>query len=169
MRIDSLYGRGRPVFSFEFFPPKTDEGAEGLMRTAADLKASVHPDFISVTYGAGGSTRDRTHEIVSRIRRDLGLDAMAHQTCVGDTPQEIREHVERLIASDVRNILALRGDKPQDSTGDPTSAGGFQHATDLIEFLKDNFELSIGAACYPEAHPESPDADEDLRWTTTRD
>jgi methylenetetrahydrofolate reductase (NADPH) len=156
------------VFSFEFFPPKTDAGAESLMRTVADLKASVEPDFVSVTYGAGGSTRDRTHEIVTRIQNELGTPAMAHQTCVGATRDEIAANVERLLAAGVENVLALRGDAPADAAAFVPQAGGFAHATDLIAFLEGRFELSVGAACYPESHPESPDADEDLRWTKAK-
>ena len=161
--IREAYQRGRPVFSFEFFPPKTDQGAEHLMRTFADLMSSVEPDFVSVTYGAGGSTRDRTHEVVTRIRSELGLDAMAHQTCVGDTPEDIAENVEKLLKSDVRNVLALRGDRPTEDQGGVS--GAFSHATDLIEFLRDRFEVCIGAACYPENHPESEDSEADMLWT----
>ena len=164
--IRDAYQRGRAVFSFEFFPPKTDDGAASLMRTVADLKQSLEPDFVSVTYGAGGSTRDRTHEVVTRIRSELGIDSMAHQTCVGDSPAAIRRNVERLLASGVRNVLALRGDRPKEEAASaPPPADGFAHATDLIEYLQDGFELSIGAACYPESHPESVDRDQDLFWT----
>ncbi len=164
MRIDRLYGRGRPVFSFEFFPPKTDEGAEGLMRTAADLKASVEPDFISVTYGAGGSTRDRTHSVVTRVQGELGITGMAHLTCVGSTRDEVRAVVERLVASGVQNVLALRGDPPQGAGGYTPTPGGFAHATDLIEFLAANYGRAVGAACYPEVHPEAESAEKDLEF-----
>ena len=164
--IRDAYGNGKPVFSFEFFPPKTEQGAEKLMRTVADLKEAVEPDFVSVTYGAGGSTRDRTHEVVTRVQGELGITAMAHQTCVGDTPEAIRGNVERLVASGIRNVLALRGDMPADPEGYEPPADGFHHATELIEFLRAAFrDLSIGAACYPESHPESPDSADDLRWT----
>lgn len=162
MRIDSLYGHGRPVFSFEFFPPKTDEGAEALMRTAADLKASVEPDFISVTYGAGGSTRDRTHSVVTRIQGELGITGMAHLTCVGSTQDEIRAVVDRLHASGVRNVLALRGDAPQGAGTYQPTPGGFAFANDLIAYLAARYDLSIGAACYPEVHPEAVSAEKDL-------
>jgi len=163
MRIDSLYGRGRPVFSFEFFPPKTDQGAETLMRTAADLKASVEPDFISVTYGAGGSTRDRTHSVVTRIQSELGITGMAHLTCVGSTQDEIRAVVDRLHDFGVSNVLALRGDSPQGAGTYQPTPGGFAFANDLIEFLAARYDLSIGAACYPEVHPEAVSADKDLQ------
>jgi methylenetetrahydrofolate reductase (NADPH) len=162
MRIDSLYGRGRPVFSFEFFPPKTDDGAEVLMRTAADLKASVEPDFISVTYGAGGSTRDRTHSVVTRIQGELGIPGMAHLTCIGATQLEIRAVVDRLHDSGVDNVLALRGDSPQGAGAYQPTPGGFPDATDLIEFLAAGYGFSIGAACYPEVHTEAASAERDL-------
>lgn len=165
MRIHDVYGHDRPIFSFEFFPPKTDEGALNLMNTVADLKAAVEPDFVSVTYGAGGSTQDRTHEVVTRIQKDLGITAMAHQTCVGVTRDGIRTGVERLMASGIENILALRGDPPkEDAQFEPTDEG-LAHASELIEFLRAHFDISIGAACYPEQHLESPNLEEDLRWT----
>jgi len=165
LRIDELHDRGHPVFSFEFFPPKTDEGAVALMRAAAELKGMVAPDFISVTYGAGGSTRERTLEVVTRIQRELELTAMAHLTCVGHTLDEIREVVGTLIGSGIENVLALRGDPPKGEQKFVPREGGFGYASELVQFLEDNYQIGIGGACYPEAHPESPSADEDLRWT----
>ena len=169
MRIDHLYDRDRPVFSFEFFPPKTDQGAENLMRTVADLKGAVEPDFISVTYGAGGSTRDRTHSVVTRIQSELGTTAMAHQTCIAATREDIVVNVEGLMAAGVVNVLALRGDQPQDDDFQPP-ADGFGNATDLIGFLRERFGdgLSIGAACYPENHPEAESPERDLHWTRVK-
>jgi len=169
VRISELHGRGKPVFSFEFFPPKTDAGAASLMAAVADLKAALEPDFVSVTNGAMGNTRARTLEVVTRIQNEVGLTAMAHLTCAGVTEAAICEEVGSLIGNGVENILALRGDPPKDG-GDGTGGfvavqGGFAHATDLIEYLEDNYQVDIGAACYPEIHPESPSADEDLRWT----
>ena len=166
MRVDRLYDRDLPVFSFEFFPPKTDKGAENLMRTVADLKGAVEPDFISVTYGAGGSTRDRTHEVVTRIQSELGTTAMAHQTCIAATREDIVTNVQSLLDAGVANVLALRGDQPKDEAFEPP-ANGFSNATDLIEFLRERFgdALSIGAACYPEVHPEAESAARDLHWT----
>jgi methylenetetrahydrofolate reductase (NADPH) len=165
LRIDELHDRGHPVFSFEFFPPKTDEGAVNLMRAAAELKGMVAPDFISVTYGAGGSTRERTLEVVTKVQQDLGLTAMAHLTCVGHTVDEIREVVGNLIGSGIENVLALRGDPPKGEEKFVPREGGFGYASELVQFLEDNYQIGIGGACYPEAHPESPSADEDLRWT----
>jgi methylenetetrahydrofolate reductase (NADPH) len=192
MKIRDMHGRGWPVFSFEFFPPKTDEGARNLMNTVADLKDAFQPDFVSVTYGAGGSTRDRTLEVVGAIQRDLGITTMAHLTCVGSTREQIGEVVERLIDDGIQNILALRGDPPKvnaskastpQSTGSTVAdsntpspsmpqftptAGGFAHATELIEFLAGKYHVSIGGACYPEKHLESANHDDDLMWTKAK-
>ena len=167
MRISDCYGRYKPVFSFEFFPPKTDKGAHNLMATAADLKEAVEPDFISVTYGAGGSTRDRTHEIVTGIQDELGVTTMAHQTCIAATQEDVAANVQRLLDAGVENILALRGDEPQDATAE-RPAGGFAHATDLIEFVGERFDIAIGAACYPETHLESDSATDDMHWTKVK-
>lgn len=165
MRIDELHGRGHPVFSFEFFPPKTEKGAENLMLAAADLKQIVAPDYISVTYGAGGSTRGRTLEVVTRIQNELGITSMAHLTCAGHTVDEIREVVGSLIGAGIENILCLRGDPPEGEESFAPTPGGFAHASELIEFLEDNYQVGIGGACYPEAHPESVSEEDDLRWT----
>ncbi len=164
-----MHGRGRPVFSFEFFPPKDEDGARELMRTVAELSHRHSPDFVSVTYGAGGSTRDRTLALVERIQHELGITAMAHMTCVGSSREEIHEVVRRLTASGVENVLALRGDPPKGAEAFQVAPGGFAHATELIELLHDSFDIDVGAACYPESHPESPDPDDDLRWTVEKE
>ena len=165
MRIGESYQGDRPVFSVEFFPPKTDEGAENLMRAAAELKQAVQPDFISVTYGAGGTTRDRTFEVVKRVQSELGIRAMAHQTCVAATRGEIATTVERLWNSGITNILALRGDPPEGDEAFTPPENGYAHATDLIEWLRENTEMEVGAACYPERHPESQGDEDDIKWT----
>ena len=167
-RIAEIYSRGNPVFSFEFFPPKTDKGAENLMRTAADLKASVEPDFISVTYGAGGTTRDRTHAVVTQIQDDLGVTGLAHLTCVGASAEEISSVVSRLESAGVCNVLALRGDPPEGEDAFQVHEGGFAHATDLIAFLQDKHSVCIGGACYPESHPEATSPDEDLAFAKAK-
>jgi methylenetetrahydrofolate reductase (NADH) len=164
-RIGAKHGRGRPVFSFEFFPPKTDEGANALIATIADLKGALAPDFVSVTYGAGGTTRERTIELVLRIQRELELTAMAHMTCVGATEAEIEQNLQRLVEGGIQNILALRGDPPQGEARFTPAAGGFAHATELIGYLNANHQVEIGGACYPEGHVESANKDDDLRWT----
>ena len=166
MRIEELFGRGRPVFSFEFFPPKTDEAGLELLRTVADLRELVAPDFVSVTYGAGGSTRGRTVELVSRIQSELSLTAMAHLTCVGHTKDELSQILGRLERRGIENVLALRGDAPKEAQGagfTPTP-GGFAHASELMEFIRGSYDLCVGGACYPEKHPEAPSAEDDLRF-----
>jgi len=165
VRISETYNAGAPVFSFEFFPPKTDQGARNLMATVADLKEKQHPHFVSVTYGAGGTTRDRTLEVVTRIQNELTITTMAHLTCVGSTMKDLRENMRRLVTSNVENVLALRGDPPEGETEFHAEEGGFDHATGLIDFLAGNYDVDIGAACYPECHPESTDRELDLSWT----
>lgn len=165
MRISDCYGRSQPVYSFEFFPPKTDEGAANLMSTVADLKQVLAPDFVSVTSGAGGSTRTRTIEVVTRVQREVGLTAMAHQTCVASSENMIREVIGQLIGNGIENVLALRGDPPKEGPAAGEGLSAFRHATELIEYLADNYDLDVGAACYPEGHLESKDPEQDLHWT----
>ncbi|MBK8979392.1 MAG: methylenetetrahydrofolate reductase [NAD(P)H] [Planctomycetes bacterium] len=164
MRIlDMLRDGDDPVVSFEFFPPKDDEGTERLYHTVEALRA-CRPSFVSVTYGAGGSTRDRTIQLVGRIRAELGMETMAHLTCVGSTRDEIREILTRLCDQGVENVLALRGDPPQGETEFRAPAGGFRFASELVSFIRDEgFPVCIGAACYPEKHVESVDLDADLQ------
>jgi methylenetetrahydrofolate reductase (NADPH) len=168
MKIASLFGRGSPVVSFEFFPPKTDEGIESLYRTVEDLRA-CRPSFVSVTYGAGGSTRDRTLELVTRIQRELGITAMAHVTCVGSTRDEIHEILRRLRGDGIQNVLALRGDPPSGEKEFRAAEGGFRNANELVAFIRDRgFDFSIGAACYPEGHVENRDLEADLANLATK-
>ena len=158
MPIAELYRRESPVFSFEFFPPKTDKGYEALYRTVKDLKR-LNPDFVSVTWGAGGSTRRKTVEIVARIQRDIGLRAMAHLSCIGSTPDQVRETLAQLRSAGIENILALGGDRPDGYEPPP---GAFTYANELAEFIVQHEPgFSLGGACYPETHPgaESPEAD----------
>ena len=163
MRISELFGRGRPVFSFEFFPPKTDEAASAMLPTVRDLAEMLQPDFVSVTYGAGGSTRGRTIELVSRMQSELGLTTMAHLTCVGHTKDELGAILTRLASRGIKNVLALRGDARDGAKFEP-AAGGFAHASELVSFVKERGRFCLGGACYPEKHPEAPSAEEDLRW-----
>src|SRR5687768_6072636 len=165
MRIGAKHGRGKPVFSFEFFPPKTDEGALALMSTVADLRDVLAPDFVSVTCGAGGSTRERTLDLVARIQRELQLTAMAHLTCVGSDQGELASNVESLTRSGIENILARRGDRPKGTQEFTPPPGGFAHASDLVAFLAAEYDVEIGGACYPEGHVESQDPNSDLDWT----
>jgi methylenetetrahydrofolate reductase (NADPH) len=163
VKISSLFGRGAPVVSFEFFPPKTEEGVEQLYRTVEELR-KCRPSFVSVTFGAGGSTRDRTLDLVSRIQRDLGVVTMAHLTCVGSTQEEIAGILRRLADSGVRNILALRGDPPKGETAFTPVAGGFRYASELVAFIRQQpHDFCVGAACYPEGHVETRDLEADLQ------
>jgi len=150
-----LAGDG-PAFSFEFFPPKTAEGWDLLFRTIAEL-APLQPSAVSVTYGAGGSTRDRTHDLVLRIRKETDLTVVSHLTCVGSTREEIGDILRRYAENDISNILALRGDPPAGQTSFVPTPGGFQHAVDLVSFIKERFpQMGIGVAGFPEGHPETP-------------
>lgn len=164
MKIDQLHGGSRPVFSFEFFPPKTEDAAEELMRAVSELKDMHTPDFVSVTYGAGGSTRDRTLKTIARIQGELKLTSMAHLTCVGHTVDELRGIVQQLVDAGVENILALRGDPPKGESEFKATAGGFRYAVELVRFLAEEFDVCIGAACYPECHPESKTRQDDLEY-----
>lgn len=150
------------MVSFEFFPPKTEEGVEQLYRTVEELRP-CRPSFVSVTYGAGGSTRDRTLELVTRIQRQLGITTMAHLTCVGSTRTEIKETLRRLYDGGIRNILALRGDPPKGETEFRPVADGFRFASELVAFIREQpWDFCVGAACYPEGHVETRNLEADL-------
>ncbi|MCA9658924.1 MAG: methylenetetrahydrofolate reductase [NAD(P)H] [Myxococcales bacterium] len=151
----------RPIFSFEFFPPKTRKSEAVLWRSLESL-AMLEPDFVSVTYGAGGSTRARTLDTVSRIKRELGIEPVAHLTCVGATRDELRRTIGDLGDRGVRNILALRGDPPKGEATFTPHKDGLRHASELVALIRDEGDFSVGAACYPEVHPEAPDAATDL-------
>jgi methylenetetrahydrofolate reductase (NADPH) len=161
MRIAELYARGEPVVSFEFFPPKTDAGYASLARTIGDLK-QLAPGFVSVTWGAGGSTRRKTVDLVISIQREMGLTAMAHMTCVGAARAELGETLAHLAREGLENVLALRGDPPKGSESFEAVADGFSYANELVAFARGETSLCVGGACYPEKHPEAPDADVDL-------
>ena len=155
MHIRELLARGRPSFSFEFFPPKSEEAAKQLEQTIADLRA-LKPAFVSVTYGAGGSTRERTIEIVTRVKRETGIEAMAHLTCVGATRDELGAVLDKIRDAGIENVLALRGDPPKGQTEFKPVEGGFQYASELVTFIRDRHSsgLCLGGAAYPEKHPE---------------
>ncbi len=161
MRIGQLYEQDRPAISFEFFPPKTDAGYRTLYRTIGDLK-QLGPSFVSVTWGAGGSTRRKTTDLVVQIQRDLGITAMAHMTCVGSPAEQLAEALDHLADAGLENLLALRGDPPKDADGFAPVAGGFSHADELVAFVRSRWSFCVGAACYPETHPEAEDAATDL-------
>src|SRR3954469_9221094 len=164
MRIDELLSRSdRPSFSFEFFPPKTEEGVRNLWNAIAALKP-LAPDYVSVTYGAGGSTRDKTLDIVERIRREYGLEAMAHFTCVGATVDELTATLDRMRELGLDNVLALRGDPPQGEETWTKTEGGLEYSRELVELIGARYgEFSVGAACFPETHIHATSAEDDLR------
>ncbi|MBK8013784.1 MAG: methylenetetrahydrofolate reductase [NAD(P)H] [Deltaproteobacteria bacterium] len=161
MRIGNLLRTSCPIFSFEFFPPKTSAAEARLYQTIADLR-SLNPAFVSVTYGAGGSTRDRTIELTRRIKRELGIEAMAHLTCVGASRAEIDTVLDTLQAGEVENLLLLRGDPPRDGGPFQPVAGGFAYASELTEHVQKRGTFCLGGACYPEGHLEAPSAAIDL-------
>jgi methylenetetrahydrofolate reductase (NADPH) len=165
MRIDEIIAvRDEPVFSFEFFPPKSDEGERNL-RAALEALQPLAPDFASVTYGAGGSTRDRTLEIVTWLKRELGIEAMAHLTCVGASRDELRATLGRMAQAGIENVLALRGDPPRGQAEWTPHPEGFHYSTELARLIADAYPaLAIGAACFPEVHPEAVDMASDLRF-----
>lgn len=164
MRIDQILERpDRPVFSFEFFPPKTDDGFANLRATLDQLRHDA-PDFVSVTYGALGTTRDRTLDIVKWIKQELDIEAMAHFTCVGATREELTETLREMEAAGVDNVLALRGDPPQGEEEWKPTPGGLLYSTELIELLHEGFGFAVGAAAFPEIHPEAESAQADIRF-----
>src|SRR5690242_9762732 len=163
MHITDIIRGDSPTFSFEFFPPKTPEAAETLYQTIRDLE-SYGPHFVSVTYGAGGSTRDLTHDLVERIKHTTKLDPIPHLTCVSHNESEISEILDRYAKASIGNILALGGDRPRDAVYDK-SRDSFQHAVDLVKFIKkfnesgahpDRRGFGIGVAGFPEGHPATP-------------
>jgi methylenetetrahydrofolate reductase (NADPH) len=164
MKIRDLFGSQRRLFSFEFFPPKTDGGVSKLEETIREL-ADLDPAYVSVTYGAGGSTRDRTVELVTRIQRDARICAMAHLTCSGAGRAAIAEVVDRLVDGGIENIIALRGDPPAGAERFEVAADGFAHGSDLVRFIRERHgtRLCLAGAGYPEGHPECRDLDRDLR------
>jgi methylenetetrahydrofolate reductase (NADPH) len=161
MRIIDILGSGKRSVSFEFFPPKDDEGFAELFRTIEALKP-LEPTYVSVTYGAGGSTRRKTVELVKRIKHEIGIEAMAHLTCVGATREEISDVLEDLRGGGIENVLPLRGDPPKGQETFVKTAGGFGYANELIQFVRGAYPFCLGAACYPEVHPEAASAALDL-------
>ena len=141
----------RPVISFEFFPPKTDEGDRNLFENSIPALLQARPDYCSVTYGAGGGTRDKTLQIVDRIQREHGLTALAHLTCVNHSRDEVRALLEKIRALGCRNILALRGDPPGGGEFQP-APGGFEFSSQLVQFIRESGDFSIGVAGFPEGH-----------------
>ena len=164
MRIDEIIAaRAEPVFSFEFFPPKTEEGERNLQTALREL-GPLEPSYVSVTYGAGGSTRDRTIEIVKSLKDEHGLEAMAHLSCVGTTQEELREILDEVRDAGIDNVLALRGDPPQGESEWRPHPGGLHYSTELATLIREHYDVCIGAACFPEVHPEAVDLAHDLKF-----
>ncbi len=161
MRIRELLSTGRPSFSFEFFPPKTDDGRAQLL-DAIDALRDLRPTYVSVTYGAGGATRDLTVDLVGRIKREHGIETMAHLTCVGSSRGELQAVLTRLAASGIENVLALRGDPPKGESQFTPPPDGFAYASELTKFVRSSFSFCVAGACYPEKHVECPSAEQDL-------
>jgi methylenetetrahydrofolate reductase (NADPH) len=167
MRIDQLLDRQRPVFSVEFFPPKTEQGVAQLFETVEALKP-LGPDYVSVTYGAGGATRDGTVEIAQRIRSEHGIEVMAHLSCVGETRRGLTAILDRFASIGIENVLALRGDPPRGEDEFVPPADGLSSAAELTGFISERHDFTIGGACFPEVHPEAADLDSDLAYLKTK-
>lgn len=162
MKISQILNQGQQTFSFEFFPPKSDEGFDQLYQTIENLK-SWKPGYVSVTYGAGGSTRSKTIDLVGRIKHQIGLESMAHLTCVGHTADEIHSILDLLKEKGIDNVLALRGDPPQGEEKFVKTANGFEYGNELVAFIRKNYSFCLGVAGYPEGHVECPDKTADLQ------
>jgi methylenetetrahydrofolate reductase (NADPH) len=168
MRIDQIFARSdEPVFSIEFFPPKTPEGVATLFETVEALKP-LAPSYVSVTYGAGGTTRDGTVEIATRIKREHGLEVMAHLSCVGETQEGLVEILDRFRAAGIDNVLALRGDPPRGAIEFEAPEGGLSSSPELAAFISERYDFAIGGACFPEVHPEAADLEADLGFLKTK-
>ncbi len=164
MRIDEIIAAGdEPCFSFEFFPPKTDEGEQNLRLALEDLR-TFEPDFVSVTYGAAGSTRARTVQVTKWIKQELGIEAMAHLSCVGCSREELQAILDGVSEAGIENVLALRGDPPRGETEWRPHPGGLRFSTELASLITERYPFAVGAACFPEVHPEAPDMAHDLRF-----
>jgi methylenetetrahydrofolate reductase (NADH) len=163
MRIEQILAEDQPVFSFEFFPPRTPEGEGNLRKALDDLKAD-QPAFVSVTYGAGGTTRDKTVEIVKSIKQDYGIEAMAHFSLVGQSVDGLRRQLDEIATAGIDNVLALRGDPPQGETEWIAHPEGLHYSVELIEMIKAEYDFCVGAACFPEVHPDAPNIEEDLKY-----
>ena len=149
MRIDEIItAADEPVFSFEFFPPKTDEGERNLRLALEDLRA-FDPAFVSVTYGAGGSTRSRTVEVTKWLKQGLGIEAMAHLSCVGSSRADLHEILDGIAAAGIENVLALRGDPPRGETDWRPHPQGLHYSTELAALIRERYPFAIGAACFP--------------------
>lgn len=163
MRLSGIHKTTRLVVSFELFPPKTSEGETRLFERAIPEMLDLHPAFLTCTYGAGGSTREKTYEIITRIKREFPVEAVTHLTCLGGSREDIRRYLEILRENHVNNVVALRGDPPRGDTAFHAPPDGFQYAHQLVSFIKEMSGMDIAVAGYPEGHPECADKHEDWR------
>ncbi|MXZ90715.1 MAG: methylenetetrahydrofolate reductase [NAD(P)H] [Chloroflexi bacterium] len=162
MKIRKILNQQRTI-SFEFFPPREADGVPGVIDVVKDLQR-FNPDFVSVTYGAGGGTRAFTEEITMRLKAETDLDVMAHLTCVAQNRADVHGVLQRLQTAGIENVIALRGDRPPDLADAEPGPDEFPHATDLITHIRDNFDFGIAGACYPEGHTESESLDTDIAY-----
>ena len=162
MRIDELLAADEPTFSFEFFPPKTPEGEQNLYNALRELRP-LEPAYVSVTYGAGGSTRTKTLEIVKRIKDEFGLEAMAHFTCVAATADDLRGTLDEMLGAGVENVLALRGDPPHGQEEWVKTEGGLEYSFELVRLIRGTYPFAVGAACFPETHIHATSPEDDIR------
>lgn len=160
MRITEIIQARRPVFSLEFFPPKSPEDMNNLFQTLKEVK-SLNPGFVSVTYGAGGGTKDKTLEIVERAKSEIGLESAAHLTCAGHSRNAIGQILDELVNAGIENVVALRGDPPKGEARFTPHPEGFHYASELTAFIRRSYPLCIAVAGYPEGHIESPDKETD--------
>jgi len=167
MRIDEIIASKAPTFSVEFFPPKTETARGDLFATARSLR-ELEPDFVSVTYGAGGSTREGTVEITRALGDELGFETMAHLSCVGETTEGLAATLDRIAAAGIENVFALRGDPPRGESDFVQPEGGLGSAAELAAFIGSRWDFAVGGACFPEVHPEAPDPETDLAYLKTK-
>ncbi|MEK7398372.1 MAG: methylenetetrahydrofolate reductase, partial [Candidatus Poribacteria bacterium] len=167
MKIDNILREKKRAISFEFFPPKTEQAEQTLFETIEKL-SSFNPSYVSITYGAGGSTRDKTMTIVQKIKQNSSFTVMPHLTCIGSDKKEIAEILDYYKSIGIENILALRGDPPMGVTEVPDVEDGFDYARDLVEFIETYGIFGIGAAAYPEKHRESPNMEFDMIYTNDK-
>src|ERR687898_2557808 len=161
MRIDEIISTRRPCFSFEFFPPKTEEGTEALYETIRGLRP-LDPGFVSVTYGAGGATRDGTVEISGTIKREFGIETMAHLSCVGETRDGLVQILGRIEDAGLDNVLALRGDPPRGEPAFRMPEGGLSSSPELAAFISERHAFAIGGGGFPLSQPRAADLEADL-------
>lgn len=164
MTVKKILENSTTAVSFEFFPPKTEDGWDNLFHTISDLMP-LKPSYVSITYGAGGSTRAKTHELVVRVHKETDIPVVAHLTCVGSSEKEIGSVLEKYAKNGIRNILALRGDPPNDSEETGTGSSDFPHCADLVRFIKKNFpDMGTGVAGFAEGHPATPNRLKELEY-----